>query len=73
MSKCKHCEEDITWIDGRPFSLQSHFKVCRPNGQRVKPEAKKNELGLSADMTEEQVRAQLAANREAMQQNGKVG
>lgn len=36
MAKCKHCEEDITWIDGRPFSLQSHFKVCRPNGVQVK-------------------------------------
>ena len=31
MSKCKHCDEDIVWIDKRPYSLQSHFKVCRPD------------------------------------------
>lgn len=35
MSLCKYgCGEEITWIDGRPFSLQSHFKVCRPAGKK---------------------------------------
>ena len=34
---CKYgCGEEITWIDGKPFSLQSHFKVCRPGG-KAKP------------------------------------
>ena len=34
---CKYgCGEEITWIDGKPFSLQSHFKVCGPNGRHKK-------------------------------------
>ncbi len=35
MPLCKYgCGEEITWIDGKPFSLQSHFKVCRPAGKK---------------------------------------
>lgn len=34
MAKCKHCPEEITWIDGKPYSLQNHFKVCRPDGAK---------------------------------------
>ena len=31
MTICKYgCGEEITWIDGKPYSLQNHYKVCRP-------------------------------------------
>ena len=29
MSLCKYgCGEEVTWIDGKPYSLQNHMKVC---------------------------------------------
>ncbi len=35
MPICKYgCGEEVTFIDGKPFSLQNHFKVCRPGGKK---------------------------------------
>ena len=49
MTLCKYgCGEEITWIDGRPYSLQSHFKVCRPAGKKPGKRPPEIELAVEA-------------------------
>ena len=51
MAKCKNCPEEITWIDGKPYSLQNHFKVCRPAGQKPGKQPPEIELAVEALVT----------------------
>ena len=39
MPLCKYgCGEEVTFIDGKPFSLQNHMKVCsKGNAGKKKP------------------------------------
>ena len=65
MSLCKYgCGEEITWIDGKPFSLQNHYKVCRPAGKKVKPAV---HVGKKSIVTEAETASFDAAVEKAMQ------
>ncbi len=51
---CKYgCGEDVTFIDGKPFSLQNHMKVCnKGNAGKKKPAPIKVDRQVAADLTQ---------------------
>ena len=68
MTLCKYgCGEEITWIDGKPYSLQNHYKVCRPAGK--KPVV---HVGKKSIVTEDEAASFDAAVEKAMEQGGAV-
>ena len=68
MTLCKYgCGEEITWIDGKPYSLQNHYKVCRPAG-KVKPVVHVGKKSIVTDAEQ----ASFAAAVEKALQSGTV-
>ena len=50
MTLCKYgCGEEITWIDGKPYSLQNHYKVCRPTGKKAAVHVGKKSIVTEAE------------------------
>ena len=70
MSLCKYgCGEEITWIDGRPYSLQSHFTVCRPGEKKVKPAVHVGQKSIAPEAEQASLDAEVET---AMQQRADV-
>ena len=54
MSECKYgCGEEITWIDGKPYSLQNHMKVCSKGNAGNKKQAVRVGKPSAATATEQ--------------------
>ena len=70
MPLCKYgCNEEVTYIDGKPYSLQNHMKVCsKGNAGKKKPKLVPEKLlsfGKASIVTDKERASFDAALKEA--------